>query len=92
MEMRYEMERFLEFVFHPATFIALCFLLIAGFTYWVESSLDSEQKDFVERCVTAGETRAKCQVLSEIKRSSDSAGITASFAVGLAAGSAASRR
>lgn len=75
-----------DFILNPVVLFVGGVALTIGLIWWAISSENAEIAGFKQRCVAAGETAAKCDVLAEIKRSADDAATTAAFAVGFSAG------
>jgi hypothetical protein len=71
-----------DLICNPVTWIVGIIVLVGG-VFWLENS---ELNSFRKRCIAAGETPAKCELLVEIKSSADSAAISAGFAVGMSSG------
>lgn len=80
-----------DFFFNPVTLIGGGLVLVIGLCWLMVTSENKEIAAFQARCVAAGETAAKCQILSEIKRSADDAAMSAAFAAGAAASSSGRR-
>lgn len=65
--------------------------LFAGLLWIINEAEKAEISAFRRRCIASGETAAKCEILVEVKRSADSAQISAAMAIGFAAGSSGRR-
>ena len=71
--------------------LAGCILVIGGLIWAWTFAEGREIAAFNARCLAAGKAQAECDLLVEIKRSSDDAGFAASVAVGMAIGAAVPR-
>lgn len=69
--------------------LIICASIALG--WWMVVAEHKELAAYNQRCLTTGFTAAQCAMMTEQKRDTDSAQMSASFAIGMAAGSAGRR-
>jgi len=70
----------------PLAVVGMMVVVVIVLSIFIIKSEDADIARFHARCMAAGETSAKCDILSEIKRSSDDTGMMAAGSMGYAAG------
>lgn len=65
--------------------------VIGGLSWFMVSSENAEMARFMDKCLAIPKSQAECELLAEIKSSADSAQLSSSLAVGMAAGSVGRR-